>query len=108
MIVAEYYGVATYAFYLFLLTIWWSKTWKDATACPYNPIEEIMEGTQYIYKAVLIIISQIFGGIIIFKYVQYLWGLELSQNHRGKVYEECSADLNVSMKNYVISNLSNL
>lgn len=93
--VADNYGVGMYAFYLFLLTVWWSKNWGDATACPYSPIEELVQGNQIVYKVLLTIFSQVLGGLVIFRYVQYLWALELTETHRGKAFEDCTADLNV-------------
>lgn len=42
--VADNFGVATYAIFLFALTIWWSLNWGDATACPYTHIEDVIEG----------------------------------------------------------------
>lgn len=95
VLVAENYGVSAYALYLFLLTIWWSKQWENATACPYSPVEEILQGTQYLTTAVLLIISQVLGGIVIFRYVQLFWALELVETHKGRAFEECTADLQV-------------
>lgn len=42
--VADNYGVATYAIFLFLLTVWWSQVWGDASACPYTHMEDMLEG----------------------------------------------------------------
>lgn len=42
--VADNFGVATYAVFLFALTIWWSLNWGEATACPYTHIEDVIEG----------------------------------------------------------------
>merc|ERR1711936_727331 len=44
IIIADNYGLAAYGLYLFLLTIWWSMKWGDATACPYNHFEECVQG----------------------------------------------------------------
>jgi hypothetical protein len=38
-LVADNYGVTAYAVCLFLLTIWFSEHWGEATACPYNHFE---------------------------------------------------------------------
>lgn len=94
---ADNFGVGAYALYLFLLTIWWSKHWENATACPYSPVEEILEGTQYITTAFLLILSQVLGGIVIFRYVQLFWALELVETHKGRAFGECTADLQVSL-----------
>ncbi|XP_017769512.1 PREDICTED: aquaporin-12 [Nicrophorus vespilloides] len=97
IIVADNFGVWVYALYLFLLTIWWGKTWENASACPYNIMEEVAEGTQKITTATLLILSQVLGGLVIFRYIQILWSLELTENHRGRADEECTADLQVPM-----------
>jgi hypothetical protein len=55
IVVADNWGIWAYALYLFLLTIWWSKNWDTATACPYSPVEEILEGAQDVSNAALLI-----------------------------------------------------
>ncbi|KAG5871906.1 hypothetical protein JTB14_017958 [Gonioctena quinquepunctata] len=95
IIVADNWGVSTYALFLFLLTLWWSAKWEDASACPYNAIEDVIEGKRTLKHALLIIVSQILGGLITFRYVENLWALEMVETHRGKAYEECVADLQV-------------
>lgn len=35
--------------------------------------------------------------IFIYRYVEILWELELVETHAGKVYEDCTADLQVDM-----------
>lgn len=95
-----------YAFYLFLLTLWWSKNWEEASACPYIPIEELVQGSQVISKAILTILFQVFGGLVIFRYIQYMWALELTDIHRGKAYEDCAADLNVRIRKKDLIQLS--
>lgn len=94
---ADNYGVWIYALYLFLLTIWWSFRWENATACPYNPLEEVFEGNYNLLYALLLILSQVLGGLAIFRYVQLLWSLELVETHKGRAHEECVADLQVPM-----------
>lgn len=42
--VADNFGVATYAVFLFTLTIWWGRQWGNATACPYTYMEQIVQG----------------------------------------------------------------
>uniref|UniRef100_T1I6K6 Uncharacterized protein n=3 Tax=Rhodnius prolixus TaxID=13249 RepID=T1I6K6_RHOPR len=93
IIVADNYGVTTYALYLFLLTIWWSRNWGDATACPYTHVEELVEGKTWISHAIVKILSQLAGGLLTYRYILYLWSLEVSPNHRGRAYEACTADL---------------
>ncbi|XP_068913262.1 aquaporin-11 isoform X1 [Tenebrio molitor] len=95
IVVADNWGIWAYALYLFLLTIWWSKNWDTATACPYSPVEEILEGAQDVSNAALLIFSQILGALVTFRYVQILWAMELVETHRSKAFEECVADLQV-------------
>lgn len=79
------------------MTIWWSKIWENASACPYSPIEEFIENSKDIKKVSLTILSQILGGLVTFRYVQILWSMELVETHRGRAIEECTADLQVDM-----------
>nr|XP_026495863.1 aquaporin-11 isoform X3 [Vanessa tameamea] len=95
IIVADNFGVATYAIYLFALTIWWSLNWGDATACPYTHIEDIIEGRGDIRKAFIKTWAELAGGILVFKYVQMYWALEISETHKNKAFEDCTADLQV-------------
>ncbi|XP_063227405.1 aquaporin-11-like [Bacillus rossius redtenbacheri] len=95
IIVADNYGVSTYAVLLFLLTIWWSAQWGDASACPYTHLEDVVEGRQDLRRAVLKIWAELTGGVLVFRYVQLLWSLELTDNHEGRAFEDCSADLQV-------------
>ncbi|BES92397.1 aquaporin rerated protein, invertebrate [Nesidiocoris tenuis] len=95
IIVADNYGVSTYALFLFVLTIWWSRNWGDATACPYTHFEDVAEGREWIGQAILKILAQLAGGLLTYGYTQYLWSLEVSANHRGRAYEACTADLQV-------------
>lgn len=97
IIVADNWGVTAYAVSLFLLTVWWSTKWENATACPYCPMEEILEGTKTIKSAIYIICAQLFGAFFTYRYVEILWSLELVETHKGKVDEECTADLQVDM-----------
>ncbi|XP_014256072.1 aquaporin-11 [Cimex lectularius] len=96
IIIADNYGVYMYAVYLFMLTVWWSKNWGDATACPYTHFEDVAEGKQWFGGALLKIAAQLAGGLLTYKYTQYLWSFEVSSNHRGRAYEACTADLQVS------------
>nr|AHI85752.1 aquaporin 5 [Lygus hesperus] len=95
IIVADNYGVSTYALFLFVLTIWWSRNWGDATACPYTHFEDVAEGKKLIGQALVMILAQLAGGLLTYGYSQFLWSLEVSANHRGRAYEACTADLQV-------------
>ncbi|KAJ8949772.1 hypothetical protein NQ318_019001 [Aromia moschata] len=97
IIIADNWGVGAYAFFLFLLTLWWSSHWEDATACPYSTMEEILEGAKSLKTAFFIVASQVLAALVTFRYVQILWALELVETHRGKAFEECTADLQVDM-----------
>lgn len=95
IVVADNFGVATYAIFLFALTIWWSLNWGEATACPYTHIEDVIEGKGDIRKALLKTWAEVGGGLLVFKYVQMYWALEISDTHKDKAYEDCKADLQV-------------
>ncbi|CAH4030208.1 aquaporin-11 [Pieris brassicae] len=95
IVVADNFGVATYAVYLFALTIWWSLNWGEATACPYTHIEDVIEGRGDVRKAILKTWAELGGGMLVFKYVQMYWALEISDTHKDKAVEDCSADLQV-------------
>ncbi|KAJ8916150.1 hypothetical protein NQ315_004517 [Exocentrus adspersus] len=96
-VVADNWGVGAYALYLFLLTIWWSSSWEDASACPYSPIEDLLHGYKSIKTVLFVIVAQVFAALVTFSYVQLLWELELVETHKGKAYEDCTADLQVDM-----------
>ncbi|XP_063625743.1 aquaporin-11 isoform X2 [Cydia splendana] len=95
IIVADNFGVGTYAIFLFALTIWWSLNWGEATACPYTHIEDIIEGKGDVRKALLKTWAELAGGLLVFKYVQMYWALEISETHKDKAFEDCKADLQV-------------
>ncbi|XP_041982365.1 aquaporin-11 isoform X2 [Aricia agestis] len=95
IIVADNFGVATYAVFLFALTVWWSLNWGDATACPYTHLEDIIEGKGDVRKAVLRTWAELVGGVAVFKYVQTYWALEIADTHKNRAYEDCQADLQV-------------
>ncbi|XP_042205883.1 uncharacterized protein LOC121855106 isoform X2 [Homarus americanus] len=67
VIVADNYGVYTYAVYLFLMTIWWGQSWGTATACPYSLLEEYVEVGAHPLEVVLKIICQVIGGLASFR-----------------------------------------
>ncbi|CAB3377362.1 Hypothetical predicted protein [Cloeon dipterum] len=93
--VADNYGVGTYAVSLFLLTIWWSKHWGDATACPYTFIEDLLEGRTNYGVVVLKTIFGLIGALSVFQYIQLIWGLEMVENHKDRATARCTADLQV-------------
>lgn len=95
IIVADNFGVGTYAIFLFALTIWWSLNWGEATACPYTHLEDIIEGKGDVRKALLKTWAELAGGMLVFKYVQMYWALEISETHKDKAFEDCKADLQV-------------
>ncbi|KAF7266554.1 hypothetical protein GWI33_020062 [Rhynchophorus ferrugineus] len=97
IIVADNWGVFAYAIYLLLLTIWWSSKWGNASACPYAPVEEILEGNRCLKDALKIICTQLAAAFLTFRYIQILWSFELVETHMNKAYEECTADLQVDM-----------
>ncbi|KAL4714267.1 hypothetical protein ACJJTC_009619 [Scirpophaga incertulas] len=99
--VADNFGVATYGIFLFALTIWWSLNWGDATACPYTHIEDVIEGKGDIRKALLKTWAELTGGILVFKYVQMYWALEISETHKEKAFEDCKADLQSKGKDVI-------
>lgn len=97
IIVADNYGISMYAIFLFTLTIWWAWNWGDATACPYNHLEDVVEGKTDLRVALLKTWAELTGGIMVFKYVQFLWNLEVTENHTNRAFEDCTADLQVPM-----------
>lgn len=99
IIVADNYGLAVYAVYLFLLTIWWSMHWGDATACPYNHFEDLVQGNMSRQETIVRTIAEVVGGVAVFRVIQVLWELEISETHVGRshsaIYNVCAADLTV-------------
>lgn len=98
IVVADNYGVLMYGLFLFLLTLWWSSVWEDATACPYSLVEEFLEGYKTFTATVILIASQVLGGIAVYAYVQSIWKIQLAETHRGLLKQECVADLAVPME----------
>ncbi|GAB0092984.1 Aquaporin [Sergentomyia squamirostris] len=96
IIVADNFGVATYAIFLFLLTIWWGQVWGDATACPYTHMEDMVEGKTPPRTVALKTWAQLMGGCCVFRFVQVLWWLELASTHEGRAFADCTADLQVN------------
>ncbi|KAK6626550.1 hypothetical protein RUM44_009023 [Polyplax serrata] len=97
IVVADNYGVWMYALYLFLLTIWWAVDWGDANACPNIQLEDVILGKQDSQTSLTKIWAQLTGGIFVFRLMQYIWSLELIENHEKRALEECTADLQVSI-----------
>ncbi|XP_017959993.1 aquaporin-11 [Drosophila navojoa] len=96
IIVADNFGVATYAIFLFLLTIWWGKVWGDASACPYTHMEDVLEGRTSFKEMALRTWAELMGGCCVYRIVQVFWWLEFAETHKGRAFEECNADLQVS------------
>lgn len=96
IIVADNYGVATYAIFLFLLTCWWAQVWGNASACPYTHMEDMIEGNATPREVALKTWAQLMGGCCVWRFVQFFWWLELASTHEGRAFEDCSADLQVT------------
>ncbi|KAL1115570.1 hypothetical protein AAG570_005860 [Ranatra chinensis] len=95
IIVADNYGVWTYALFLFVLTMVWSASWGDAVACPYVHLEHLFEGSTDIISVIAKTWAELSGALVVFGYVKLLWSLETSTTHKGRAYEQCTADLQV-------------
>lgn len=105
---ADNYGVGTYAIILFLLTIWWSKVWDCATACPYTHLEDLAEGNVSPRVAALKIWAQLMGGCCVYRVVQVFWWFEPTQHHKGRAFEDCAADLQVSQGTPTVTSTQHL
>lgn len=99
-IVADNYGVAVYAIFLFFLTILWSMVWGDATACCYTHIEDWLEGKTELRLVLLKTWAQLMGGCCVYRFVQIFWWFEFAQTHEGRAFESCTADLQVRYVNF--------
>lgn len=53
-------------------------------------------GKDEIRKALLKTWAELAGGLLVFKYVQMYWALEISETHKDRAYEDCKADLQAS------------
>ncbi|OXA60708.1 aquaporin-11 [Folsomia candida] len=106
-IIADNYGIHAYATYLFLLTVWWSYRWGDASACPYTHIEDLLQGQATFKYVLLVVFVQVFSGWAIYPfYVKKFWLMQYERKHVEHV-EACSADLTVpAMHGAVIEGLS--
>jgi len=107
IIIADHYGWQVYSVYLFALTIWFGQAWdrgvegEDAAACPYLHFERVVEKTMTPLEVAVRTVGATIGGIAVFKYVQFLWTLEMAETHIGRshghAFEKCSADLQVTV-----------
>jgi len=95
VIVADVYGVWVYAVLLFALSLWWAAHWQDAAACPYIHVEDYLDGSSTLQHTVLCCLAELAGGLVIYRYVQFTWDLQLSTSHIAKSVWECEADLHV-------------
>lgn len=91
--VADNWGVWMYALYLFLLTIWWSINWDEASACPYTHMEDVVIRKKSLIVAFLSICAELAGGLLIFKYIQMLWAFQFASTHKNRAYGDCTTDL---------------
>lgn len=91
--VADNWGVWMYGLYLFLLTIWWSTNWDEASACPYTHIEDVVMRGKSLTTALLTICAELAGGLVIFKYIQTLWAFQFASTHKNRAYGDCTTDL---------------
>ncbi|XP_058984864.1 aquaporin-11-like [Musca domestica] len=96
IIVADNFGVAAYAVFLFLLTVWWVKVWGDASACPYTHMEDMLEGKTSLKEVALRTWAELMGGCCVYRIVQVFWWFEFAETHEGRAFEECNADLQVN------------
>ncbi|XP_032598041.1 aquaporin-11 isoform X2 [Drosophila grimshawi] len=103
IIVADNFGVAAYAIFLFLLTVWWGKVWGDASACPYTHMEDVLEGRTTFKEMALRTWAELMGGCCVYRIVQVFWWLEFAETHKGRAFEECNADLQLSISPAAIS-----
>ncbi len=61
--------MSAYFVFLFTLTIWFSRQWGEATACPYLQMEDVVRGRMGAAHAAARIVSEVAGGILVFKSV---------------------------------------
>lgn len=99
-LVADNWGVWMYALYLFLLTIWWSVNWDEASACPYTHMEDVVIRKKPLIVAFLSICAELAGGLLIFKYIQILWALQFASTHKNRAYGDCTTDLQARLNHH--------
>ena len=85
ILVADNYGVSTYAIFLFSLTIWWAQHWGDATACPYLCFEDCINGSMTFLETAVRTIAATIGGVAVFGYV-YLYSIILNHSRFSLLY----------------------
>ncbi|KAL5288351.1 AQP12B family protein [Megaselia abdita] len=95
IIIADNFGVAAYAVFLFILTVWWGQVWGDASACPYTHMEDLLEGKTTLREVALKSWAALMGGCCVYRFVQVIWWFEFAETHQGRAFEDCSADLQV-------------
>ncbi|TMW53633.1 hypothetical protein DOY81_001270 [Sarcophaga bullata] len=95
-IVSDNFGVPYYAVYLFLLNVWWSIVWGDASACPYMHVEDLLEGKTTLPDVALCTWAELMSGFCVYRIVQVFWWFEFAETHAGHAFEGCNADLTVN------------
>lgn len=55
-----------------------------------------ISGKGDIRKALLKTWAELAGGLLVYKYIQMYWALEISDTHKNKAFEDCTADLQVN------------
>jgi hypothetical protein len=65
-----------------------------------------LSGKGDIRRAFMKTLAELAGGLLVFKYVQMYWALEISDTHKDRAYEDCRADLQVQRNLYFSRNLS--
>ena len=93
---SEDFGVAYFALYSFLLNVWWSIVWGDASACPYMHVEDLLDGKITLADVALCTWAELMSGFCVYRVVQLYWWFELAETHTGRAFEEINADLQVS------------
>ncbi|CAL4064820.1 unnamed protein product [Meganyctiphanes norvegica] len=100
MIITNNYTKYGYGVFLFLMQIWWGKSWAPATACTYSLLEEYVEVGTNTQTMILKMVAQILGGIVSFRWVRPIWQLQLTATHIGAeepLIDMCLADLAVPL-----------
>ncbi|XP_055304880.1 aquaporin-11 isoform X1 [Sitodiplosis mosellana] len=96
IIVADNFGIAAYAIFLFFLTILWSMVWGDATACCYVQMEDWIQGNTSLRLVLLKTFAQLMGGCCVYRFVQIFWWFEFAHTHENRAFESCTTDLQVN------------
>lgn len=95
-LVGSNYGLWVYLIYAFFLILWRSCTWNNETACPYRPLEDVLEYNIDLSDAIGLIIFQLAGGILANRLMIKFWRLNLSTMHTGLHKGDCSNEINVN------------